>query len=63
MLTVSVELTHGVVRAGSSDDAVLMGEPARPEWPLSPARLFAALVAGGGTGARCPAHVSTLGLN
>ncbi|MDA8312482.1 MAG: type I-U CRISPR-associated protein Csb2 [Actinomycetota bacterium] len=53
MLTVSVELLHGTIRAGSPDDTVLAGGEPSGEWPPSPARLFSALVAADGTGARC----------
>lgn len=48
MLAVSVELLHGVVRAASVEELAAAGSPSS-EWPPSPARLFAALVAGGGT--------------
>lgn len=54
MLTISVELLHGTLRAASPDGiAWAQGEP-RGEWPPSPARLFSALVAGAGTRDRCP---------
>ena len=52
MLTVTVELLHGTIRAGSPDDTVMAGG-AEGEWPPSPARLFSALVAGDGTRDRC----------
>lgn len=53
MLTIAVRLLHGTIRAGSPDDTVMAGGDPRGEWPPSPARLFAALVAADGTGARC----------
>lgn len=49
MLAISVELIHGLLRAGSPDDTVLAGGDPVGEWPPSPARLFSALVAGDGT--------------
>ena len=52
MLTVSVELLHGTFR-GDPDGTANTGRLARGEWPPSPARLFAALVAADGTGDRC----------
>jgi CRISPR-associated protein Csb2 len=63
MLAITVELLHGVVRATSADDVTLTGDAVSPEWPPSPARLFAALVAGGGTGPRVPASVGAKGLS
>jgi CRISPR-associated protein Csb2 len=63
MLTVSVELLHGVLRAGTADDTALSGAGGAAEWPPSPARIFAALVSGAGTGERPPSHVATLGLD
>lgn len=53
MLSVTVRLLHGTIRAGSPDDTGLSGADTAGEWPPSPARLFSALVAGDGTGARC----------
>jgi CRISPR-associated protein Csb2 len=53
MLAVTVTLLHGTIRAGSPDDTALAGADPTGEWPPSPARLFSALVAGDGTGARC----------
>ena len=53
MLALEVELLHGSIRAGSPDDTTLSGAEDEGEWPPSPARVFAALVAGGGTRARC----------
>ena len=52
MLTISVELLHGVFR-GDPDGTANTGRLTRGEWPPSPARLFAALVAADGTGDRC----------
>ncbi len=52
MFVVSVELLHGTFR-GDPDGAANTGGRTRGEWPPSPARLFAALVAADGTGARC----------
>ncbi len=52
MLAVSVELLHGTFR-GDPDGAANTGRLIRGEWPPSPARLFAALVAADGTGERC----------
>jgi len=55
MLTVRVLFLHGVLRAESAEDLAMTGQEqqARGEWPPSPARLFSALVAAAGTGARC----------
>lgn len=47
MLVIDVELLHGTIRAGSPDDLALTGHDDPGEWPPSPARLFAALVAAG----------------
>lgn len=52
MLVISVELLHGTIRTGSPDDTAMAGGAESGEWPPSPARLFAALVSGGGTRAR-----------
>lgn len=52
MLHIVVELLHGTMRAATADDLALTGGMAEGEWPPSPARLFAALVAGDGTGSR-----------
>jgi len=52
MLAISVRLLHGTIRAGSPDDTVSAGGDPQGEWPPSPARLFSALVAADGTGAR-----------
>jgi CRISPR-associated protein Csb2 len=52
VLRIDVELLHGTYRAGSAGDLALTGRLDPGEWPPSPARLFAALVAGAGTGDR-----------
>ena len=52
MLAISVELLHGTFR-GDPDGTANTGRLSRGEWPPSPARLFAALVAADGTGQRC----------
>jgi len=53
MLALEVEFLHGTFR-GSSDDLALAGTgEISGEWPPSPARLFAALVAADGTRDRC----------
>lgn len=49
MLTVTVEFTHGWLRAGPASDARLTGGDRQGEWPPSPARLLAAFVAADGT--------------
>ena len=48
MLAISVELLHGTFR-GDPDGTAVTGGLTRGEWPPSPARLFAALVAADGT--------------
>ena len=48
MFTISVELLHGTFR-GDPDGTGNTGQLQRGEWPPSPARLFAALVAADGT--------------
>ncbi len=53
MLTVNVTLLHGTIRATSPDDLTVTGAPDPGDWPPSPARLVAALVAGDGTRERC----------
>jgi len=53
MLRIDVELLHEAVRAAPSTDAALTGVQTDAEWPLSPARLFAAFVAADGSGDRC----------
>ena len=53
MIVIEVELLAGTIRIGSPDDTALSGGGDEGEWPPSPARLFAALVAGGGSGERC----------
>ena len=52
MLAVSVEFLHGIFR-GDGVGAANTGRLTRGEWPPSPARLFAALVAADGTRERC----------
>lgn len=51
MLTITVEFVHGVFRA-DPDGSAPTGFQDRGEWPPSPSRLFAALVAADGTGDR-----------
>ena len=48
MLAISVEFLHGTFR-GDPDGTAITGRLTRGEWPPSPARLFAALVAADGT--------------
>lgn len=52
MLAIDVELLFGTIRAGSADDLAITGDGDAGEWPPSPARLLAALVAADGTGDR-----------
>ncbi len=52
MLTIAVELLHGTFR-GDPDGTANTGRLTRAEWPPSPARLFAALVAADGTRENC----------
>jgi len=52
MLSIAVEFLHGTFR-GDADGAANTGRLTRGEWPPSPARLFAALVAADGTGDAC----------
>ena len=52
MLAISVELLHGTFR-GDPDGTANTGRLSRGEWPPSPARLFAALVAADGTRQQC----------
>ena len=52
MLAISVELLHGTFR-GDPDGTANTGRLTRGEWPPSPARLFAALVAADGTREKC----------
>ena len=52
MLAIDVELLHGIFVGTGADDHAITGQPMHAEWPPSPARLFSALVAGGGTGDR-----------
>lgn len=53
MIAISVELLHGTARAASASDLALTDQGDPGEWPLSPARVFSALVAGDGTRERC----------
>ena len=48
MLAISVEFLHGTFR-GDPDGTAVTGRATQGEWPPSPARLLAALVAGDGT--------------
>jgi CRISPR-associated protein Csb2 len=50
MLAIEVEFLHGAFHAAAADDVALTGLTGRSEWPPSPARLYSALVSGGGTG-------------
>ena len=52
MLAISLELLHGTFR-GDPDGTANTGRLTRGEWPPSPARLFAALVAADGTRQQC----------
>lgn len=52
MLVATVELLHGTYRA-DPDGSAFTGRATRGEWPPSPLRLLAALVAADGTGERC----------
>ena len=52
MLSITVEFLHGTFR-GDPDGTANTGRLTRGEWPPSPARLFAALVAADGTGDAC----------
>lgn len=52
MLAIDVELLFGTIRAGSPDDLAITGDDDPGEWPPSPSRLVAALVAADGTGQR-----------
>ncbi len=52
MLAISVELLHGTFR-GDPDGTANTGRLVRGEWPPSPTRLFAALVAADGTREKC----------
>lgn len=53
MLAINVTLLHGTMRATSADDLSLTGHNDPGDWPPSPARLIAALVAADGTRDRC----------
>jgi len=61
MLTITVEFLHDTFRASGHDDLGAAGESSA-EWPPSPARLYSALIAGGGTGERCHTPVGHAGL-
>ena len=52
VLAISVEFLHGTFR-GDPDGSASTGSVSNGEWPPSPARLFAALVAADGTGDAC----------
>lgn len=52
MLIFKVELLHGTYRA-DPDGSAATGRPSHAEWPPSPARLLAALIAADGTRERC----------
>jgi CRISPR-associated protein Csb2 len=52
MLAIDVELLLGTIRAGSAEDIAITGDSDPGEWPPSPSRLLAALVAADGTGPR-----------
>lgn len=62
MLTITVELLHGTIRATGPEDAAITGNVTDAEWPPSPARLFSALVAAGGSADRVPADRADLHL-
>ncbi len=51
-LTIDVEFLHGTFRA-DPDGLAHTGRMTRGEWPPSPSRVFAALIAADGTGMRC----------
>lgn len=51
-LTIEVEFLHGTFRA-DPDGLAHTGRMTRGEWPPSPSRVFAALIAADGTGQRC----------
>jgi CRISPR-associated protein Csb2 len=51
VISITVELLHGTIRANLFESLAGAADHAGGEWPPSPARIFAALVAGGGTGA------------
>lgn len=62
MLTITVELLHGTIRSTGPEDAAITGNVTDPEWPPSPARLFSALVASGGSADRLPVDRADLHL-
>lgn len=51
-LVIDVEFLHGTFRA-DPDGLAHTGRMTRAEWPPSPARVFAAMIAADGTGERC----------
>lgn len=53
MLTIDVRFLHHTLRSASSNNLSALRGGDSGEWPPSPARLFSALTASGGTGARC----------
>jgi CRISPR-associated protein Csb2 len=61
MLVITARFLLGSIRAASVDDSTLTGSPS-PEWPPTPARVFQALVAGGGTGPGSECVGGVLGL-
>lgn len=61
MLVITAQFLLGYLRAASVDDSTLTGSPS-PEWPPTPARVFQALVAGGGTGSASECVGGVLGL-
>ncbi len=52
MISITVELLTGVIRANSGEALAGSANTRFAEWPPSPARLFAAMVSGGGSGSR-----------
>jgi CRISPR-associated protein Csb2 len=63
MLRITVDMLHGTFRGAGTDDTALTGQMAVGEWPPSPARVFQALVAGGGTRDRCSTPLGNAGLD
>ncbi len=62
MLAVTAEFLLGHLRAASADDSTLTGTPS-PEWPPSPARLYQAFVASGGTSSQAAEFGGVIGLD
>jgi CRISPR-associated protein Csb2 len=64
MLAVEVEFLHRTVRAAPREDLALTGQlgSAKTEWPISPARLYQAMVAADGSGHRCHVTGGPIGL-